>query len=147
MTYLWFFKFTFCCHCWQAHTVLFIYLLHSCIWFWLYWVFVAASGFSLVAVHGPLIAVVSLLAEHRLQARSFRRCSLLALGHAGFSSCSTGTLENVLSSCAARTQLPHSMGNLPGLGIKPVSHVLASGILSAAPQGKPWKTFNESFML
>ena len=50
---------------------LFIYLF---IYFWLCWVFVAARGLSLVAasgdysvaVHGLLIAVASLVAEHRL---------------------------------------------------------------------------------
>ena len=44
------------------------------IYFWLSWVFVAARGLSLVAlsggyfslVHGLLIAVASLVAEHRL---------------------------------------------------------------------------------
>ena len=39
---------------------LFIYL------FWLCWVFVAACGLSLVAVSSLLIAVASLVAEHRL---------------------------------------------------------------------------------
>ena len=34
--------------------------------FWLCWVFVAARGLSLVAVHGLLIAVASLVAEHGL---------------------------------------------------------------------------------
>ena len=33
---------------------------------WLCWVFVAAHGLSLVAVHGFLIAVGSLVAEHGL---------------------------------------------------------------------------------
>ena len=45
-----------------------------CFCFWLRWVFVAACGLSLVAasggyslaVHGLLIAVASLVAEHRL---------------------------------------------------------------------------------
>ena len=32
--------------------------------FFLCWVFVAAGGLSLVAVHGLLIAVASLVAEH-----------------------------------------------------------------------------------
>ena len=43
--------------------------------FWLHWVFVAAcglslvvasGGYSLVAVHGLIMAVASLVAEHRL---------------------------------------------------------------------------------
>ena len=50
-----------------------IYLL--CIYFWLHWVFVVAhrlfsscgeQGLLFVAVHGLLIAVASLVAEHRL---------------------------------------------------------------------------------
>ena len=56
-----FFKITF--------SILFIYLIY----FWLWWVFVAAGlfsscgeeAYSLVAVHGLLIAVASLV-EHRL---------------------------------------------------------------------------------
>ena len=36
------------------------------IYFWLCWVFVAAHGLSLVVVQGLLIAVASLVAEHRL---------------------------------------------------------------------------------
>ena len=44
------------------------------IYFWLHWVFIAAWAFSscsewgllFVAVHGLLIAVASLVAEHRL---------------------------------------------------------------------------------
>ena len=44
--------------------------------FWLHWVFIvahrlslvaASGGYSLVVVHGLLIAVASLVAEHRLQ--------------------------------------------------------------------------------
>ena len=33
----------------------------------LHWVYVAVHGLSLVAVHGPLIAAASLVAEHELQ--------------------------------------------------------------------------------
>ena len=55
---------------------LFIYLYLFIYYFWLHWVFVAAHGLSLVAVsggllfvavHGLLIAVASLAAEHGLQ--------------------------------------------------------------------------------
>ena len=35
-------------------------------YFWLHWVFVAARGLSLVAARGLLIAVASLVVEHRL---------------------------------------------------------------------------------
>ena len=42
--------------------IYFIYFLN----FWLRWVFVAARGLSLVVAHGLLIAVASLVVEHRL---------------------------------------------------------------------------------
>ena len=35
-------------------------------YFWLYWVFIAAHGLSLVVVRGLLIAMTFLVAEHRL---------------------------------------------------------------------------------
>ena len=41
-----------------------VYFLFTCLW--LCWVFVVILGLSLVAVHGLLIAVASLVAEHRL---------------------------------------------------------------------------------
>ena len=54
---------------------LFFYFYFFVIYFWLHWVFVAAcrlfsscveQGLLFVAVHGLLIAVASLVAEHRL---------------------------------------------------------------------------------
>ena len=61
-------------------------------YFWLLWVFVAASGLSLVAA-------------------SRGDCSLQSMGsrHTGF------------SNCDARTQLLHGMLDLPEPGIKPMS--------------------------
>ena len=48
-------------------TFFFFNLFILLIYFWLRWVFVAAHGLSLVAVSGGLlIAVTSLVAEHRL---------------------------------------------------------------------------------
>ena len=52
----------------------FLFLIYLFIYFWLYWVFLAArrlssygeSGLLFVAVHGLLIAVASLVEEHRL---------------------------------------------------------------------------------
>ena len=65
--------------------------------------------------------------------------SLQSMGsrHAGFSSCGSRALECRLSSCGARAQLLHSMWDLPGLGIEPVSPALAGRFLSTAPPGKP----------
>ena len=63
-----------------------IYIFNLFIYLWLCWVFVAVRGLSLVAgsgllfvvVHGLLIAVASLVAEHGLQA-----CGLWQLWHTG----------------------------------------------------------------
>ena len=48
---------------------------------------VASRGYSLVVVHGLLIAVASLVVEHG------------ALGQEGFSSCGSQALEHRLNSC------------------------------------------------
>ena len=64
-----------------------------------------------VAVRGLLLAVASLVAEHRLQTRR-------------------------LSSCGARAQLLRSMWDLPGPGPEHVSPALAGGFLTTAPPGK-----------
>ena len=55
----------------------------------------------------------------------------------GLSSCGSRALEHRLSSCSARAQLLYSMWDLPGLGLEPVSPVLAGGFLTTAPPGKP----------
>ena len=74
---------------------------------------VAVHGLSLVAVHGLLIAVASLVAEHRLY----------------------GDWASVVGS--SRASLPRSMWNLPGPGIKPMSPALAAGFSTTVPPGKP----------
>ena len=79
---------------------LFIFLL----FFWLCWVSIAARGLSLVAVHGFLIVVASLVGAW-------------VLGHAGLSSCGSGALENKLSSYGAWAQLLRDMWDLPEPGI------------------------------
>ena len=65
-----------------------------------------------IAVRGPVIIAVSLVAEHRLQTRR-------------------------LSSCGSRAQLPRGMWDLPGPGLEPVSPALAGRLLTTAPPGKP----------
>ena len=59
----------------KASILLQIFFLNNFIYFWLCWVFIAAhmlslvvvsGGYSLVVVHGHLIAVASLVAEHRV---------------------------------------------------------------------------------
>ena len=87
---------------------------------WLYWVFVAPRGLSLVAVsrgyslvelHGLLVAVAS-------------PCGAWSLGHVGF------------SSCGAWAQLPCSLWGLPGPGIEPGFSVLAGRFLTAGSSRK-----------
>ena len=82
-----------------------VHLYINLFYFWLRWVFVAAHGlFSScgkrgpppVAVSGLLIAVASLVAEHRLQARA---SVVVALG---LSICGSRALEHRLSSCGAQ---------------------------------------------
>ena len=73
----------------------------------------ASGGYSAVAVHWLLIAVAS-------------RCRAQALDHRP-------------SSCGAQAWLLHSMQDLPGLGIKPMSPALAGGFFTTQPPGKPHK--------
>ena len=74
----------------------------------------------------------------------FSRCGARALSTQAsvvvactLSSCGSRTLERRLSSCGARAQLLHSMWDLPGPGLKPVSPALAGGFLTTAAPGKP----------
>ena len=41
-------------------------LINQFIYFWLHWGFIAVQGLSLVEVHGLLIVMASLVAEHKL---------------------------------------------------------------------------------
>ena len=75
-----------------------------------------------------LIAVVSPVVEHRLQARGLQLHRL--------SSCGTRALERRLSSGGAQAQLLRSTWDLPGLGLEPVSPAFAGGFLTTAPPGK-----------
>ena len=54
----------------------------------------------------------------------------------GLSSCGLWALERRLSSCGARALLLHSMWDLPGPGIEPVSPASAGGFLTTVPPGK-----------
>ena len=106
---------------------LFIYL------FLLRWVFIAVRGLSLVAASGGY----SLL---RCRVYSLQWLfSLRSMGsrHGGFSSCVSRALEHRLSSCGTRASLLHSMWDLPGPGLEPVSPALAGGFLTTAPPGSP----------
>ena len=79
---------------------------------------------SLVAVHRLLIAVVPLVAEHRLQA-------------SGLSSCGSPALECWLRNCGAWARLLHGMCDLPGPGIETVSSALAGGFFTTELPGEP----------
>ena len=65
-----------------------------------------SGGYSLAAVHGLLITVASLLAEHSSR-------------HMGFSGGSP-RLEHRLSGCSTQVQLLQGTWDLPGPGIEPV---------------------------
>ena len=85
------------------------------------WAFSSCSewGLLFVVVHGLLIAVASLVAEHGPQARGLQQ--LWPAGSVvvacGLSSCGSQALKCSLSSCGTRAQLLHSMWDLPGPGI------------------------------
>ena len=72
------------------------------------------------------------------------RCCRQASHCSGFSCCrarALGARASVvvacgLSSCGARAYLLHSMWDLPGPGIEPMSPVLAGGFLTTAPPRK-----------
>ena len=62
--------------------------------------------------------------------------ALVVVAH-GLSSCGSRALEHRLSSCGTRAQLLHSMWDLLGSGLEPLSPELAGGFLTTVPPGKP----------
>ena len=76
-------------------------------------------GFLQLRCVGLLIAVASLAEEHGLQ------CSQ-----------ASATVACGLNSYGTQAQLPLSMWNLPGPGIKPMSPALAGRFLTTGPRGK-----------
>ena len=73
-------------------------------------------GPLLIAVHGPLTAVASLAAEHKLQTHR-------------------------LSNCVPRAQLLRGMWDPPRPGLEPVPPASAGRLSTAAPPGKPTTGF------
>ena len=66
-------------------------------------------------------------------------CGARALGHVGFSTCSSWALEHRLSSRGTQAWLLHSMWDLPGPGTELVSLELIGGFFTTEPPGKsPW---------
>ena len=70
-----------------------------------------------IAVRGPLTIAASLVAEHRLQMRR-------------------------LSSCGSRAQPLRGTWDPPKPGLEPASPVLAGGLSTTEPPGKPCLFFN-----
>ena len=117
---------------------------------------VASGGYSLAMVHRLLIAVASLVAEHRLwgtqtsglAAHGLNSCGFQALEHGlnsyGFQALEHGlnsygfqALEHGLNSCGAWTLMLCRMWDLLRLGIKPKSPALAGRFFTTEPPGKP----------
>ena len=92
----------------------------------------ASGGYSIAVVCKLLITVASLVTEHGL----YRvRASVVAA--CGLSSYRSRAPEHRLNSLGARAQLLHSMWDLPGPGIKPMSPALAGRFFTTEPSGKP----------
>ena len=93
-----------------------------------------------------------LLCTGFLQLRCFSLRWLLLLWSTGsrctgFSICGSQVLERRLSSCGSWAQLLHSMWDLPGPGLEPVSPALAGKFLTTAPPGKPLLCLYRAFFL
>ena len=97
--------------------------LHCCAW-----------AFSSCGEQG-LLSSCSLRASH---CGSFSCCRAPALEPANFSSCGSQALERGLSGCGTWALLSHSIGNLPGPGIKPMSP--AGRFSTTATPGKSWSS-------
>ena len=96
--------------------VFFSFLFSYSFIFWLRWVFVAASGLSLVAVSGGYsllqYAGFSLRWFLLLQSRGSRHVGSVAVAR-GLSSCGTWTVECRLSSCGACLSCSAACGIFP----------------------------------
>ena len=97
-------------------------------YFWLCWVFVLPR-LSLVAESGGYSSLWC------SGSSGFFCWGARALGHAGFSSCSSPAPEHRLKSCGVWAQFLWSIWGLPGSGIEPMS--LAGRFFTAEPPEKP----------
>ena len=109
------------------------FLINIFIYFWLLWVFIAARGLSLVVASGGY----SLLRCTGFSLRWLLLLRSMGSRHTGFSSCGLWALERRLSSCGTRAQLLHSLWDLPGPGLEPMSPALAGGFSTTVPPRKP----------
>ena len=104
----------------------------SFIYFWAYWVFIAARAFLQLQQMGATL---------QLQCEGFPWQWLLLLQSTGsrargLSVCSSQALEHRLSSCSAQASWIHGMWDLPGPGFEPMSTVLACRFFTTEPPGK-----------
>ena len=128
---------------WFSLVLFFKNFIYLCIYVCMYWlrrVFLAARGLSLVVASGGYSSVwcAGLSLRWLLLLRSTRS------RHAGFSSCSAGSvvvargLQSAGSVVVAHgLSCSSGMWDLPGPGLEPVSPALAGGFLTTAPSGKP----------
>ena len=91
-------------------------------------------GLLFLAVCGLLIAVASLVEEHRLYVHRLQQLWLESSRAQAQQLWHTGLVAP--RSCGTRAQLLRSMWDLPGPGLEPVSPALAGGFLTTAPPGK-----------
>ena len=103
---------------------LFIYLFLAVLA--LHWAFSSCGGWGLYLLPCAGFSLWWLL----LLQSSVSRC-------VGLSSCGSRALERRLSSCGTWAQLLHSIWDLPGPGLEPMSPALAGGFLTPVPPGKP----------
>ena len=122
-----------------SHTTFYFYLL---IYFCLWWISIAtwglslgarSEGCSLLVVCGLLIALASLVTEHRLQVHGFQY-----LWHVGSVVVTCGLQST--SSVVVAHGLSFSMtcGTLPNWGSDPMSLALSGRFLSTAPPRKSY---------
>ena len=89
---------------------------------------VESGACCLILARVHLIMLAALVAEPGMRASAGVVC--------GLGCCGPRALEHRLDSCDAWALLPQGRRNLPRPGIKPMSPILAGGLLTAGPPGK-----------
>ena len=111
-----------------VHVYIFLFLKIIYFHFWLYWIFVAACGLSLVSA-----------------SQGYNLVAVCGVSHCrGFSCCGAwdlGTWPSVVA--VDRLSYPNNMWNLPGPGIEPVLPALAGKFLTTGPTEKSCMYFCE----
>ena len=113
-----------------------LFFFYNFIYLWLCCVFIAAlavsRGYCLLAVHGLLMVVASLVAEHGFWGS---QASVVAM--CGLSSGGSRAPGHNHSSCGTWAHLLLHMWDLPRPGIEPISLALAGRFFATEPPGKP----------